>query len=62
MITVLPYPGGTPRLILTAAGRGEAATRYESFTLCATRGGAPTVAAERLYTDGLLLTEGECYD
>ena len=60
-VTVLPYPGGTPRLLLTVSGRGEATAERERFTLCVAPGGAPTAAAEQLYTDGLLLTEGE-YD
>ena len=59
VVTVLPYPCGRPRLLLAVAGRGETTARRERFTLCVAPGGAPTAAAERLYTDGLLLTEGE---
>jgi tRNA1Val (adenine37-N6)-methyltransferase len=58
-VSVYPYPGGTPKLMLLSARRGACAHRHESFTLCREPGGMQTAAAERLYQDGILITEGE---
>ena len=58
-VRVLPYPDGAASLILTEAGRLAGAQKEECFTLCRGRGGAPTAEAERLYADGILITEGE---
>lgn len=58
-VTVYPYPDGAPRLLLTVSGMGEGVLREATFTLCRAPGGAPTEAAERLYADGVLMTEGE---
>ena len=58
-VTVFPYPGGTSKLMLLSAKKGACTHRREHFTLCKETGGAPTEAAERLYRDGILITEGE---
>ena len=58
-VTVFPYPGGASKLMLLSATKGGATHRRECFTLCREAGGAPTEAAERLYRDGILITEGE---
>ena len=58
-VTVYPYPAGEPKLLLLRARPYPTLCRRCRFTLAATAGGAPTEAAERLYGDGILLTEGE---
>ena len=58
-ITVYPYPGGEPKLLLLRALPDPQALTVRRFTLASKAGGAPTEAAEVLYRDGILLTEGE---
>ena len=58
-VTVYPYPGGTPKLMLVSAKKTAGEKRQERFTLCRAAGGGETDAAARLYRDGILLTEGE---
>ena len=58
-VTAYPYVGGAPKIFLTEAGFTEAPLRRERIVLARECGGAPSDAAEALYTHGHLLTEGD---
>lgn len=58
-VTVYPYPGGVPKLLLLRAAPRPGGLTVRRFTLAREAGGAPTEAAEALYRDGILPTEGE---
>ena len=58
-VTVYPYPGGEPKLLLLRAAPHPERVTVRRFTLAKEAGGAPTEAAEALYRDGILSTEGE---
>ena len=58
-VTVYPYPGGVPKLMLFRATQHPEPLTARRFTLTREAGGAPTEAAEALYREGILLTEGE---
>lgn len=58
-VTVLPYPGGAPKLFLLRARRQADGCHRRRITLALAKGGEPTEAARILYRDGSLLTEGE---
>ncbi len=58
-VTVYPYPGGVPKLLLLRAVPHRTETAVRGFTLAKGAGGPPTEAAEALYRDGILLTEGD---
>lgn len=57
-VTVYPYPGGRAKLLLLRAARHGGQPSRHRLTL-ATEAGTPTEAAEALYRDGILLTEGD---
>lgn len=61
-VTVYPYPGGTPKLLLLRATRENGEFSKSYFTLSRSRGGEPTEAALTLYREGILITEGERND
>ncbi len=58
-VTVYPYRGGEPKLVLLRAERQGAILQSDAFYLARDRDGTPTRAAELLYREGILLTEGE---
>ncbi len=58
-VTVYPYPGGIPKLVLLRAAREGSLPLLRRFTLAEEKGGKPTAQARALYEEGILLTEGD---
>ena len=58
-VTVYPYPGGTPKLLLLRATRKKKEESKSYFTLSSSVGGEPTEATLALYREGILITEGD---
>lgn len=57
-VTVYPYPGGEPKLLLLRATREKEEESKGYFTLQRQPGGEPTDAALALYREGILMIEG----
>jgi tRNA1(Val) A37 N6-methylase TrmN6 len=58
-VTVYPYAGARPKLLLQEAILREGNEERERLLLARERGGPPTEAAMALYESGILITEGE---
>ena len=58
-VTVYPYPGGTPKLLLLRAALREEKPTDSRFTLAREKGGAPTEEACALYEEGILIRRGD---
>ena len=57
-VTVYPYPGGEPKLLLLRATREKAEESKGYFILSKQPGGEPTDGALTLYREGILMIEG----